>query len=89
MFVCVLFVATLLTLITTRTFEADWDAAIDNKVPGQECTRVGLPCSLHPALCPVTKPKEGEKAVRASMCSARDTIKMQFQQAFKDQLGIR
>ena len=43
-----------------RSFEANWNAAIDLQVPMVECTRPGLPCSLHPLLCPVKKKEKGE-----------------------------
>ena len=67
----------------TRCFEAVWHSAVEEKVPGEDCSRLGKPCSLHPALCP---PSKGN---RASMCKARDTVKGRFQEAFKSRLGLR
>ena len=73
-----------------RSFEANWNAAIDLQVPMVECTRLGLPCSLHPLLCPVRKKeKGGEKVVRASMCNAREVVKRRFQEEFQTRLGLR
>lgn len=57
---------------------------MDLKVPSTECTRAGLPCTLHPHLAP---PKA--KGVRAAACDAREIVKRDFQEKFKARLGIR
>ena len=66
-----------------RCFECLWNSAVDEQVQREACTRDGKPCSLHPHLCP---PSKGN---RASMCKARDSVKENFQEKFKKELGLR
>ena len=66
-----------------RVFEATWNASIDNIVSQEPCTRVGLPCTLHPSLVVKTK------GARTGACDAKDVVKRRYQMQFQERLGVR
>ena len=67
--------------------EALWKASVKKLVFKEECTRPGLPCTLHPHLAPSRVP--GKKAPRASACEAEEKVHRRFQEEFRSELGLR
>ena len=64
-----------------RVMEAVWNAAIELLVSQEPCTKVGQPCTLHPA--------PGTKATRGVACEAKENIKRRLQRDFQDKIGLR
>ena len=69
-------------------FESLWKAAVDNLVGEEECTRIGKPCSIHPALF-AAQNISGAKTPRASACDAKDNVHRRFQKEFQEKTGLR